>query len=97
MTNQPRFDVNTIFSLPIEIPLGELLDRSDVTVKEMAHAMQRATPRYRVKRATKAKPVGENPSAASLVLAASVQKHPPEVTAHAQEDDGLSQPVMITS
>ena len=97
MTNRPRFDVDTIFSLPVEIPLGELLDRSDVTVKEMAYAMQRATPRYRVKRATKTKAVEENPSAASLVLAASVQKHPPEVTAHAQEDDGQSQPVMITS
>ena len=83
MSNRPRFDVNKIFNLPIEIPLVELLDRSDVTVKEMAHAMQRATPRYRVKKATKAKAGGENPSAALLVLAASVQKHPPEVTAHA--------------
>ena len=83
--------------MPVEILLGELLDRSDVTVKEMAYMMQRAIPQYHVRRAPKAKVVEEEPSAASLVLAASVQKHPPEVTAHAQDDDGQSQPVIITS
>lgn len=49
MSNRSRFNVDTLFSMPIEIPLGELLDRSGITVKEMAYAMQRATPRYRVK------------------------------------------------
>ena len=88
MTNRPRFDVNIIFSLPIKIPLGELLDQSNVTVKEMAYIIQRATPRYRVKKATKGKVVEEGPSVASLVLAALVQKHLLEVTAYIQEDDG---------
>ena len=91
MAGRPRFSIDSIFNIPIEIPLGELLDRSDMTVKEMAFGMQRATPRYRVKKAPKQTVSNqEEPSGASLVVTASVQKEPPVVIAHAHEDDGQS-------
>ena len=46
MTSSARFDVKKILNLPVELSLGELLDRSDTTIKELAYAIQRATPRY---------------------------------------------------
>ena len=72
MSNQSCFNIDTIFSMPIKILLKELLDRSNITIKEIAYAMQRAIPQYHVRRTLKAKVVEEEPSIASLVLAASV-------------------------
>ena len=53
MASRPRLNVDPILHIPIQLPLGELIDRSDVTVKGVAYAMQQDTPRYRVKEATK--------------------------------------------
>ena len=89
MVNRPRFDIGSIMDIPVQISLGELLDRSDSTIKELAYNMQRATPRYRVRKAADKAP-GHAVLAASAIL-------PPPVTANAFEDDGESKPVMITS
>lgn len=52
MVGKNRFEVKQIFDLPITLSLAELFDRSDTTIKEMAHYLQGATPRYRVKKST---------------------------------------------
>ena len=55
MVGRNRFDMRKILDTIVDITLGELLDRLDTTIKEMAHYMTRSTPRYRVKKPTKAK------------------------------------------
>lgn len=93
MANRQRFDISSILNLPVNISLGELLDRSDSTIKELAFNMQRATPRYRVRKTTGTNTIAA-PSGAVMSAAA---LHPPPVTAQAFDDDGESKPVMITS
>ena len=93
MIGQPRFDIGTMMNMPAEISLGELLDRSDSTIKELTYNMQRATPRYRIRKGTNVK---SDKAPSRTVLAASATL-PPPVTANAFEDDGESKPVMITS
>ncbi|KAL8825271.1 MAG: hypothetical protein Q9170_007862, partial [Blastenia crenularia] len=100
MVGRKRFDVSQVFEMPITLPLGELLDRSDTTIKELAHYMQRATPRYRVKKsptpaAQKAMQAENTPN--NSVLMANAALMPPPITAFAYEDDGKSTPLMITS
>lgn len=40
MTGQERFDIRKIFNLPLEVTVGEVLDRSDTAIREMAFNMQ---------------------------------------------------------
>ena len=40
MTGSERFDIKKIFNLPLEVTVGEFLDRSDSTIREMAYNMQ---------------------------------------------------------
>ncbi|KAL8653490.1 MAG: hypothetical protein Q9210_002067 [Variospora velana] len=102
MVGRDRFNINKIFDMPVTMPLGELLNRSDTMIKELAYYMQRATPRYRVKKAS-TKPTKATtdatqaqPQQASAVMAAAALL-PPPVTAFAYDDDGQSVPLMITS
>ncbi len=98
MQSRSRFDISRILDLPLELTVGELLDRSDITIKDLAFNMQRSTPRYRIKR-SKVNAEGDTQEAenvqASMTISAAVL--PPEVTARAYEDDGLSKPLMINS
>ena len=96
MVTSKRFDINQVLSLPIQLSLGELLDRSDQTIKELAYNMQRATPRYRVRK-TAAAPQGAAKAPANQATLAAAAMLPPHVTAFAYEDDGQSKPVMIMS
>ena len=73
--------------MPIKILLGELLDRSNIIIKEIIYIIQYATSQYYIRRAPKAKVIKEEPSIASLVLAASVQKHLLEVTTYTQDNN----------
>ena len=95
MLGRQRCDVGDIMALPIQLTVGELLDRSDTTIKELAFHMQRATPRYRIKRQAKTNQAAAQQAGA--VIAAAVPKEPPEITAHAYDDDGQSQPLMMTA
>lgn len=88
MKAQPRFDINQILGTPVEIALGQLLDRSDQTIKEFAYAMQRTTPRYRVRKTT-SEAEGEKESRGTFTLAASATI-PPPITAQAYKNDGQS-------
>lgn len=45
-----RVENDKILDTPIVLKIGESLDCADVAIKELAHSMQRSTPRYRVKR-----------------------------------------------
>lgn len=45
-----RVEIDKILDTPIVLKIGESLDCADVAIKELAHSMQRSTPRYRVKR-----------------------------------------------
>ena len=98
MMGQDGFNIRKILDLPVEISVGELLSRSDTTIKELAYNMQRATPRYRVKKpATRANQnLTEAPDPSGAVLSAAAMM-PPPVTARAYDDDGKSKPVLITS
>ncbi len=91
MSSRTRFNIDSIMDLPVNISLGQLLDRSDSTIKELAYNMQRATPRYRVRKVS-----GATSAPSNSVLAASVTILL-SVIAQAYEDDGESKPVMITS
>lgn len=93
IAGRSRFTIDRILKLPIEIELGELLDRSDSTIKELAMSMQRSTPRYRARRSTRQ----VNSVPVTSVIGATPDHLPPPITAHALEDDGLSQPLMIKS
>ena len=48
MVGHGRFDIGKIFDLPLEVTVGEFIDRSNTTIREMAFNMQRSTPKYRV-------------------------------------------------
>jgi len=88
ITSGPRFNIKNVFDLPIQLSLGELLDRLDTTIKELAYGMQRATPRYRVKRTTEASnPIAVPPNQGNVATLAAALI-PPEITARAYEDDG---------
>ena len=50
MAGRTRFGVKKILDLPVEVTLGEFLDRSNVTIKELAYNMQKTTPRYRIRK-----------------------------------------------
>ena len=96
MSTKQRFDIGQILDLPIQISVGEFLDRSDVTIKELAYNMQRATPRYRVKRPTKTQIASNTPEASGAAMVASTI-NAPNITAHAFDDDGNTQPLMVTA
>ncbi|MCJ1470256.1 hypothetical protein MMC07_008901 [Pseudocyphellaria aurata] len=92
MVGRPRFDVTKILDTEIFLTLGQLLDQSDLTVKELAYNMQRSTPRYRVRPKT-----GRRPVISDNRMAMSASTISPPVTTQAYEDDGHSKPMMITS
>lgn len=97
MANQDRFNISEVLRLPLSINLGQFLDRSDTARRDLALTMQRTTPKYRVKKANAEKANNGESSASEAAIAATVGIGPPTVTAHAQEDDGQSEPLMITS
>ncbi len=90
-----RFDIRKIFDLPLEVTVGEFLDRSDTTIREMAFKMQRSTSKYRVKRPKPIRNKEENQAVSNAVINFSSQ--PPLITAKVSEDDGMSLPLMISS
>ena len=92
-----RFSIEEILKLPLTMEVGQFLDKSDIARQELALSMQRSTPRYRVKKSPKAKNQTDPSSSSNMAIAASVQREPPTVTAHAFDDDGQSQPFMITA
>ena len=96
MVTNKRFDISQVLSLLIQLSLGELLDRSDQTIKELAYNMQRATPRYRIRKNPSASHGAAKTSVNQTTLAAAAML-PPHVTAFAYKDDGQSKPVMCTS
>lgn len=91
LAGKSRFNLDKILGLPLEITVGEMLDSSDTTVKELAYQMQRSTPRYRVKRSKPVETTRTSKVQSNAIL------YPPPVTAQAYDDDGLSEPLMITS
>jgi len=94
MQSRGRFDISRILDLSLELTVGELLDRSDITIKDLAFNMQRSIPRYRIKRSkVNAEDQEAETVQASMSISAAVL--PSEVTARAYEDDGLSKPLMI--
>lgn len=87
MAGRSRFNVGKILDLPFEITVEEFLDKSDVSIKELAYNMQHSTSRYRVRK--------QKPTPAAVTMANSAI--PPPIIANAYDDDGLSQPLMIES
>lgn len=92
-----RFSIDEILKLPLTMEVGQFLDKSDIARQELALSMQRSTPRHRVKKSPKAKNQTDPSSSSNMAIAALVQREPPTVTAHAFDDDGQSQPFMITA
>lgn len=94
MAGHERFDIRKIFDLPLEVTVGEFLDRSDTTIREMAFNMQRSTPRYQVKRP---KPIRDEENQAVSNVVTNFSSQPPPITTKVSEDDGMSVPLMISS
>ena len=98
MMGKIRLTSDRIFEKEVSFAIGELLDASDDLVKDMAYHMQRATPRYRVRKPAKpTEPVQPNQAGASGALVLAAAATPPPITTQAYEDDGQSQPVMIVA
>ena len=95
MVGKKRFDISTVFEMPVNLTLGQLCDSSDTMRHELAYGIMRSTPRYRIRKATKQQ--APTAASASMAIVASVQNEPPAITTQALEDDGKSQPLMITS
>ena len=91
-----RFSIEEILKLPLTMEVGQFLDKSDIARQELALNMQRSRPRYRVKKTPKSENQAD-PGRSNMVMTAAVQKEPPAVVAHAFDDDGQSQPFMITA
>ena len=96
MMDRQRFHIDRILQLPLEISLGELLDRSESTVKELAYNLQKATPRYRVRKPKGQKAMEDDIQPTQAVFSGAAML-PPAVTARAYDDDGQSCPLMITA
>ena len=86
--------------------LGELLDQSDSTIKDLAYNLQRSVPRYRVRKQNaplnQPNNIDQNQTQdygtghpAQAVLSAAVM-FPPQITTHAYDDDRRSTPLMMT-
>lgn len=100
LAGQPPYNVvDQILNQPVNITDGQLFNLSDTAVKQMAFSLQRCTPRYRVKKTRRLPTDDEDVIDSSLVsnAVARVSTNPPVITSRAHEDDGESQPVMVTA
>ena len=89
-----------ITALEFTTSVGKMLNASDTLRQEFALQMQRSTPKYRVQRKAKGKQrerTDPNQTASNVTLAMAATKGPPPILAKAHEDDGQSQPLMVTS
>lgn len=100
LAGQPPYNViDEILNKPVNITAAQLLNISDTAVKLMAFSLQRCTPRYRVKK-TRRLPTNEDNAIDDALITNAVAKAattPPVITSRAHDDDGESQPVMITA
>ncbi len=98
MKNRNRFDVSRIFDLSLELTVEKLLNRSDITIKNLVFNMQRFTPRYRIKRfkVNVESEVSESEDV-TVSMIFSVAILPSKVTARTYENDDLSKSLMISS
>ena len=85
IAGRARFDVKKIFDLPLEVTLGEFLDQSDITIKELAYNMQKTTPRYRIRKAKTGNALQQDhlPATSSNAVL-----HPSPITSSACDNDG---------
>lgn len=94
-----RLAAGDLMNLEFTTSVGKVLNASDTLRQEFALQLQRNTPKYRVKKSSKGKQrePPEDSQQANNVAMAMAATGPPEVSARAYEDDGQSQPLMVTS
>ena len=95
-----RLMANDIMAMEFTTSVGKMLNASDTLRQEFALQMQRNTPKYRVKRKAKGKQreqTGSSQTVSSVTVAMAATKGPPPIIAKAHEDDGRSQPLLVTS
>lgn len=96
MQSRDRFDISRILDLSLELTVEKLLNRSDITIKDLTFNMQRSTLKYRIKRlkinveddAQEAENVQVSMTISAAILSS-------KVTIRAYEDDDLSKSLMI--
>lgn len=81
-----------ILELPLEITHEELLDRLDITIKELAYNMQKTTPRYQIRKAKTGNIEQQIPPATS----SNAVLHSLPITSSACDDNGLIKFFMVT-
>lgn len=81
-----------ILELPLEITHEELLDRLDITIKELAYNMQKTTPRYQIRKAKTGNIEQHIPPATS----SNAVLHSLPITSSACDDNGLIKFFMVT-
>ena len=91
-----RLTNQRILSNPITLTLDELLDSSNNLVKNMTFSMQRATPRYRIRKSTKPVVPNQTETSEALMITA-VATVPPPITTQTYDDDEQNQPIIIVS
>ncbi len=96
MQSRDRFDISRILDLSLELTVEELLNRSDITIKDLTFNMQRSTLRYRIKRSKinveDDAQEAENVQVSMTISAAILSS---KVTIRTYEDDDLSKSLMI--
>lgn len=78
--------------LPLEVTWREFLDRSDITVKKLAYNLQKITLRCKISKAKTRNTSLENP----LTKNSNTVLHPLLITFLAYDNNGLSQPLIVT-
>ena len=100
LAGQPPYNViDKIFNKPINITAGQLFNISDTVMKQMAFSLQRCTPRYQMKK-TRRLPINEHDVIDNTFITNAVAKAvttPLVITFRAYDDNGKSQPMMITT
>lgn len=82
-----------ILELPLEITHEELLDRLDITIKELAYNMQKTTPHYQIRKAKTGNIEQQIPPATS----SNAVLHSLPITSSTCDDNRLIKFFMVTS
>ena len=93
IAGQTRFDIKKNFDLPLEVILGEFLDQSDITIKELAYNMQKTSLFYRIRKAKTGNVLQQDHLPA---ISSNAVLHSLPITSLAYNNNGLSQFFMVT-
>lgn len=99
LATQPHYNViYEILNKPVNFTAGQLLNISNTAVKQMAFSLKRCMPRYQVRKTRKLPTHEDDVIDDALITTVAIKAiTTPTITSRAHDDDGESQPLMITA